>query len=67
MILKWLVLIAIVVAVWYGFKAIGRRNKAKQVRRDREEVEQMNACSVCGTYVTSDQSDCGTTGCPYPT
>jgi hypothetical protein len=29
MIMKYLVLAAIVAAVWYGFKAISRRNKAK--------------------------------------
>ena len=69
MLLKWVVLIAIVAAVWYGFKAIGRRNKASQVdsaRNARDSVEDMSACTVCGTYVTTDQRDCGRDGCPYP-
>ena len=69
MLLKWVVLGAIVAAVWYGFKAIARRNKASQVdsaRRARESVEDMTACPVCGTYVTNDQRNCGRSECPYP-
>ena len=68
MLLKWLVLILIVIGVWYGFKAITRRNKARQVeaaRRRREGIKDMRACTVCDTYVPTEQSDCGRDGCPY--
>ena len=68
MIMKWLVLGLIVAAVWYGFKAISRRNMAKTAedqRQKRENVEDMTACSVCGTYVTPEQGNCGKVGCPY--
>jgi hypothetical protein len=68
MIMKYLVLAAIVAAVWYGFKAISRRNKAKTAedqRKAAEAVEDMTACTTCGTFVTSDQRNCGKSGCPY--
>jgi hypothetical protein len=68
MIMKYLVLAAIIAAVWYGFKAISRRNKAKTAadqRKATEAVEDMTACTTCGTYVTSDQRNCGKSGCPY--
>ena len=68
MILKLIVLIAIVGAVWYGFKMIGRRNMNRQAedsQPDRVEGEDMTACSVCGTYVTANPSSCGRDACPY--
>ena len=68
MLLKWLVLIAIVAAVWFGFKAISRRNEAAKVddrKKSTPEVEDMTACPVCGTYVTEGQGNCGRQGCPY--
>lgn len=66
---KWLVLLIIVAGVWYGFKAVSRRNVSQQVdeeRRRREAVEDMTACSVCGTFVPQGQRNCGRDGCPYP-
>ena len=69
MIMKWLVLGLIVTGVWYGFKVIARRNKAKQAEdmRRREKIgEDMSQCAVCGTYVTDGQNDCGKDGCTYP-
>lgn len=68
MIMKWLVLALIVVGVWYGFKAISRRNMAKTAedRRERtDSVEEMTPCATCGTYVTPEQKNCGKDGCPY--
>ena len=68
MIMKYLVLAAIVAAVWYGFKAISRRNQVKTAedqRKRTESVEDMTACTVCGTFVTPQQGDCGKDGCPY--
>lgn len=69
MIMKWLVLGLIVAGVWFGFKAIGRRNKAKQMDAENaatDTVEDMSACTVCGTYVGADAKSCGRESCPYP-
>lgn len=68
MILKIVVLIAIIAAVWYGFKMIGRRNISKQredARKAEEAGETMTACRGCGAYVLESQRDCGRDGCPY--
>ena len=40
MIMKYLLLAAIVAAVWYGFKAISRRNMAKTAEDQRNGVRQ---------------------------
>ena len=69
MVLKWLVLAAIVAGVWYGFKIIIRRNKARQIaagRRRTGSVEDLRACRVCDSYVAEGQQGCGRDGCPYP-
>ena len=70
MILKWLVLAAIVVCVWYGSKVVIRRNKARQIeagrRRRGGSVEDLRACSVCDSYVAEGQRGCGRDDCPYP-
>ena len=68
MIMKYLLLALIVAGVWYGFKAIARRNKAKTAedqRKKSDSVEDMTACSVGGTFVTPEQGECGKDGCPY--
>jgi hypothetical protein len=68
MIMKYLVLAAIVAIVWYGFKAISRRNKlqnAEDQRKSKDPVEDMTACGVCGTFVTPKQGNCGKDGCRY--
>ena len=75
---KLLVLIAIIAAVWYGFKAIGRLEKAQKARvrvekpapppkSAREEgAQEMIQCPKCGSYVPSGAvMDCGREGCPY--
>ena len=67
MLLKWLVLAAIVAGVWFGYKAISRRNNSDKVAgEEKEGISEMTACSVCGTYVAESQKDCGQAGCPYP-
>jgi uncharacterized protein len=69
---KLLVLAAIIAAVWYGFKIIGRRNQATPVARDdiddgRITAEETVECRACGTYVVSDGAvSCGRADCPYP-
>ncbi len=74
---KLLVLIAILLAVWYGFKFIGRLDKERKARvrdarRSRSpagagsEPESMIRCPVCEVYVAADDAgSCGRADCPY--
>ena len=56
---KILILIAIVTAVWYGFRWIGRlaaerkalQRMARRSRPARRSVEDMVKCRLCGDYV----------------
>lgn len=76
---KILVLLAMIALVWYGFKYVARRNK--NVGRDRadgrldqqsdagddEKIQDMETCSVCGTFVPNASArSCGRESCPYP-
>lgn len=76
---KILVLVAIIAVVWYGFKAYARRSQS--VGRDQtsgrvghkgsesadETIQDMETCSVCGTFVPNKSARaCGREGCPYP-
>lgn len=70
MILKILVMAAVIAVVWYGFKLIARRNKAKQaqaLRKESDLSENMAACPVCGTFVPDSYQNCGREKCPYTT
>ena len=67
---KLLVLVAVVLAVWYGFKWIGKLDAArKQAPRKAArppEVEGIEtvSCPVCGTYFPSSVgSHCGGSRC----
>jgi hypothetical protein len=76
---KLVVLIAIVLAVWYGFKLIGQLDRqrkelarrqsggAKPSRSSRaSEAEEMVRCRTCGTFMASSSSaSCGKPGCPF--
>lgn len=72
---KLLVLVAIVVAIWYGFKFVTRLDKRRkaqlaEVKRTAEanpkEAGDMVKCRVCGVYVLSRGAmDCGRPDCPY--
>ena len=71
---KLIVLIAIVVAVWYGFKFVTRLDKQRKARlkaareadSEQEQVGQMVKCAVCDTYVAQGAaSNCGREDCPY--
>ena len=69
---KLLVLAAIVAAVWYGFKIIGRRNQSSKVAGNESESGRISAedtieCARCGTYVVvAGAVSCGRADCPYP-
>ncbi len=68
MTLKLIVLGAFIAAVWYGFKFVARRNKAKHGQvssNEADQCEEMKACSECGTFVLDNNSSCGRTECPY--
>lgn len=69
---KLLILVAVVVAIWYGFKFVGRLDAQRRKRlaqrdeQDIEKPEEMKECPVCGTFVVSGSTrDCGRDGCPY--
>jgi len=76
---KLLVLAAIIAAVWYGFKFVGRLDEVRRGRADRErpqrraagndsaaEIEDTVQCPVCGAYVVArSASPCERPDCPY--
>ncbi len=71
---KLLVLAAIIAAVWYGFKLIGRLDRARKTRLETAGksaapagVEDMERCAACDTFVAArDAASCGRDDCPYP-
>lgn len=76
---KILVLVAVIAAVWFGFRWFQRWEKERAARQaagnggagDRPQpqvtAEDMTACRVCGTYVAARSARaCGRAGCPYP-
>lgn len=70
---KLLVLAAIIAAVWYGFKWVGRYSqvqKAKareQVRKNAADAaNDMIPCPKCGVYVPAGEATkCDRDECPY--
>ena len=74
---KLLVLIAIISAIWFGFRLLGQidRNRREAARREKQEgrvppkqprqVADMVKCKVCGTFTTSGSKSCGKPGCPF--
>jgi hypothetical protein len=64
---------AVIFAVWYGFKYLGRiTGSSKPTGRapDRPAaaptVEDLQKCEVCGTYVASDSAPtCDRADCPH--
>ena len=69
---KIVLLILIIVAVWYGYKFVGRLEQnrkqrlAEQKKQASDSSSSMEKCRVCGTYVVSESAkDCGKSNCPY--
>jgi len=74
---KLLVLVAIVLAVWFGFQFIGRldrlrkdearlKKRAGASRGKAAAVEDTVKCPTCGAYVSArSSSNCGRADCPY--
>ena len=75
---KLLVLAAIVAAVWYGFKYVGRMKEVRDAEAKLREsakggaspaapkTQEMVQCAVCSAYVAAQGSqNCGREDCPY--
>ena len=72
---KLIVLAAIVVAVWYGFKFVGRLDKRRKEQlassrkastAEMKDVGDMVKCPKCDAYVTDQGAmNCGRWTCPY--
>jgi uncharacterized protein len=72
---KIVVLAAIVAAVWYGFKVVGRHEKRRKedlaVSRkpepvDVKDVGEMIKCPKCDAFVAANGAmNCGRSNCPY--
>lgn len=78
--IKLLVLAAIIGAVWYGFKFVGRLDKERKadakasIRGGRgkhraapgDDVEEMVRCEACGAFVVAASArSCGRDDCPF--
>ena len=69
---KILLTAAVIFAVWYGFKYLGRLIGPSQVSKvdrgqssDADAVEDLQKCAVCGTYVAHDSAaSCDRNDCP---
>ena len=74
---KLLVLVAIISAIWFGFRLLGQidRNRREAARKEKEEgrvnraqsrqVDDMVKCEVCGTFTPRGSKSCGKPGCPF--
>ena len=72
---KILVLVAVIVLVWYGFKLVSRLDQARKQELRRQEagpakprpgVEETVRCPVCDAFVASrGATSCGRPDCPY--
>jgi len=70
---KILVLAVIIVAVWYGFKLVGRLQQKRQeeledARREEESktAGDMVKCPQCDAFVVANgAANCGKFECPY--
>lgn len=75
---KLVVLIGIVVAVWYGFKLVGRLDQARKQQQGgggprakagggkSPEIEDTVQCPVCKAYVVAKSAGpCDRPDCPY--
>jgi hypothetical protein len=74
---KLLVLVAIISAIWFGFRLLGQidRNRREAARKEKEEgrvnraqsrqVDDMVKCKVCGTFTPRGSKSCGKSGCPF--
>jgi uncharacterized protein len=73
---KLLLTAVIILVIWYGFKWVGRLDRARKKKTLKgkraepeirpEEAETLVKCPVCGTYVSPGGPEpCGREDCPY--
>ena len=73
---KLLLTTVIILAIWYGFKWVGRLDRARKKKALKDkggepeirsaEAESLVKCPVCGTYVSPGGAEsCGREDCPY--
>ena len=72
---KLLVLVAIISAIWFGFRLLGQLDRQRrEARREKErvrtqqrsgQVDDMVKCKVCGTFTARGSRSCGKAGCPF--
>ena len=72
MLTKLIILVALVLIAWYGFKFMGRvdHKRKQKLAQDqnaaRDGVADTVQCPVCDAYIAeSVMRDCGKQGCPY--
>ena len=61
---KILVLVVIIAAVWYGFKAFGRIKQKREREEDavegggtnRADADELTQCPKCGAYIAQSES-----------
>ncbi len=73
---KLLLTTVIILAIWYGFKWVGRLDRARKKKALKDEggepesrsaeAESLVKCPACGTYVSpGGTGPCGREDCPY--
>lgn len=70
---KIIVIALIAAAIWFGLKAFGRwqnrsnlPNRAGRTKTAKSDVEEMQPCRICGTYLSPALATaCGKDNCPY--
>lgn len=74
---KILILVAIISAIWFGFRLLGQLDRQRRdvARKEKEraraqrptprQVDDMAKCEVCGTFVARGSNSCGKPGCPF--
>jgi hypothetical protein len=75
---KYLILILVALAVWYGYRYVVRVGQVREHEARRRtrgpqqaakgtlSAEDMTKCATCGVYVAGGARSCGRPDCPYP-
>jgi hypothetical protein len=74
---KILILVAIISAIWFGFRLLSQldRQRREVARKEKErtraqrptprQVDDMVKCDVCGTFIARGSTGCGKPSCPF--
>jgi uncharacterized protein len=74
---KILILVAIISAIWFGFRLLGQLDRQRRdvARKEKDrarargsaprQVDDMVKCEVCGTFIARGSGDCGQPNCPF--